>query len=675
MLTQAYSYARTGANLAETTLDTSNVNVSQFGKLFTRAVDGMLYAQPLFMSGLAIPQKGTHNVVFLATEHNSVYAYDADDPNASSPLWHVNLGTPVPSTDIDSGYSDLTPEIGITSTPVIDSATGTMYVVAKTKDSSGYHQKLHALDVATGGERLGGPAEIVASVAGTGAGASSGVVRFDPLLQLNRPGLLLLNGAIYIAFGSMGDVGNWHGWIMAYDPSSLRQLAAFNTTPDGDEGGIWGAGQGLTADQSGNIYVATGNGRYNAGSGGRNFGDSVVKLSPSLNVLDWFTPDDESRLDLDDMDLGSGGPLLLPGTSLVVVCGKDGMLRLIDTNAMGRFHASGNSVVQEFQAVGGIFLGRPVYWNSPNNGPVIFMWGEGEPLKAFKFSGGQFQVAPASQGSVLAPPGKSNSVPLSVSSNSSQPGSGIVWASCPDLADSNHQTVHGILRAFDATDLSRELWNSTMDSSRDDVGNYAKFASPAVVNGKVYEPSFSGVLNVYGLLPAPPGTCGATIGSTAQDFGTHGGTGSVSVTASSGCTWAATSNVDWIAITSGAVSSGSALVYYSVDVNEGPDRTGTITIAGNQVRVNQNQGCWFKLDRDTRRFGLGGGPGSVALVGSDSACPWTATSNVDWITITSQASGTGNATVDYLVAPLKKKRRTGTLTIGSTILTVNQSRN
>lgn len=675
MLTQAYGSARTGANLAETTLNTSNVNVRQFGKLFTRAVDGFLYAQPLIVSGLAMPQLGTHNVVFLATEHNSVYAYDADDPNASSPLWHVNLGTAVPSTDIDSGYSDLTPEIGITSTPVIDGATGTMYVVAKTKDAAGYHQKLHALDITTGGEKQGGPVEIAASVVGTGAGASSGVLRFDPLLQLNRPGLLLANGAIYIAFGSQGDVGNWHGWIMAYDPASLRQLAVFNTTPDGDEGGIWGAGQGLTTDLSGNIYVATGNGRYNAGSGGRNFGDSVVKLSAALNVLDWFTPDDQSRLDVDDMDLGSGGPLLLPGTSLLVVCGKDGMLRLIDTNGMGRFHSSGNNVVQEFQAVGGIFLGRPVYWISPNDGPVIFMWGEGEPLKAFKFSGGQFQVSPASEASVLVPPGKSNSVPLSVSSNGSQADSGIVWASCPDLADSNHQTVHGILRAFDATDLGRELWNSTMDSSRDDVGNYAKFGSPTVVNGKVYEASFSGVLNVYGLLPAPPGTCGATIGASAQDFGTHGGTGRVSVTAASGCTWAATSNVDWITITSGAVSSGSAVIEYSVDVNEGPDRTGTISIAGNQLLVTQNQGCWFKLDRDTQRFGLGGGPGRISLIASDPGCPWTAASSVDWITITSQPSGAGSATVDYFVAPLKKKRRTGMLTIGSTSLTVTQSRN
>jgi hypothetical protein len=675
MLTQSYSNTRTGANLAETTLNTSNVNVGQFGKLFTRAVDGFLYAQPLFMSGLAIPQKGTHNVVFLATEHNSVYAYDADDPNASSPLWRVNLGNPVPSTDIDSGYTDLTPEIGITSTPVIDPVTGIIYVVAKTKDASGFHQKLHALDVATGSEKPGGPAEIVASVAGTGAGASSGIVRFDPLLQLNRPGLLLANGAIYIAFGSQGDVAHWHGWVMAYDPSTLRQLAVFNTTPDGDEGGIWGAGQGLTAEPGGNIYVATGNGRYDAGSGGRNFGDSVVKLSPALNPLDWFTPDDQLRLDVDDMDLGSGGPLLLPGTSLLVVCGKDGMLRLINTNAMGRFHASGNDVVQEFQAVGGIFLGRPVYWLSPNNGPVIFMWGEGETLKAFKFTGDQIQAAPVSQSSILVPPGKSNSVPLSVSSNGSQAGSGIVWASCPDLADANHQVVHGILRAFDATDLTRELWNSTMAPGRDDVGNYAKFASPAVVNGKVYEASFSGVLNVYGLLPGFPGTCSATMESASQDFGTHGGSGSISVTASSGCTWTATSNVNWITITSGAALSGSGVVDFSVDVNEGPDRTGTLTIAGNPVTVTQNQGCWFRLDAANQRFGAGGGSASVALTASDPACPWTATSSVDWVAVTSEATGSGSATVTYSVAPLRKKRRTGTLTIGSTTLTVTQSRN
>jgi hypothetical protein len=674
MLTQAYSQARTGANLAETMLNTSNVNASQFGKLFSRSVDGFIYAQPLFVSALAIPQKGVHNVVFLATEHNSIYAYDADDPNASAPLWHVSLGNPVPSTDVDPNYSDLVPEIGITSTPVIDASSGTMYAVAKTKDSTGYHQTLHALDITSGGEKIGGPTEITASVSGTGAGTSSGRVRFDPLMQLNRPGLLLVNGVIYIAFGSQGDIGNWHGWLMAYDAATLNQLGVFNTTPDGDEGGIWGAGQGVTADEGGNIYVSTGNGRYDASAGGRNFGDSVIKLSPALNVIDWFTPADQLQLDQDDEDLGSGGPLLLPGTSLLAICGKDGMLRLIDTGGMGRFHPSSNNDAQELQAVDGIFLGRPVYWVSPNNGPVIFMWGEGSALKAFKFSG-QFQVAPVSQSSVVVPPGKSNSVPLSVSSNGSQQGTGIVWASCPDLADSNHQTVHGILRAFDATDLTRELWNSTLNQARDDTGNYAKFCAPMVVNGKVYQASFSGVLNVYGLLPAQSGACPATIGSASQDFGTHGGTGNVSVTAGPGCTWTATSRVSWIAITSGAVSSGNATIGYSVDVNEGPDRTGTLTVAGLAVTVNQNQGCWFKLDTTDQSFRASGGTGNVTVTGSDAACTWTASSNSDWITITSDSTGTGSGTLTYSVAPIKKKRRIGTLTIGSVTITVTQSRN
>jgi len=382
-----------------------------------------------------------------------------------------------------------------------------------------------------------------------------------------------------------------------------------------------------------------------------------------------------SKLDQDDEDLGSGGPLLLPGTSLLTICGKDGMLRLIDTGAMGRFHPASNNVIQEFQPVNGIFLGRPVYWVSPDNGPVIFMWGEGSPLRSFKISGGRLETSPLSQTSVLVPSGKSNSVPLSVSSNGSEPSSGIVWASCPDLADSNHQTVHGILRAFDATDLTRELWNSTLNQGRDDVGNYAKFCAPAVVNGKVYEASFSGVLNVYGLLPVQSGGCAATLGTTSQDFGTHGGTGTVSVTAASGCTWAATSSVNWIAITSGAVLTGNATVSYSVDVNEGPDRTGALTVAGQAVTVNQNQGCWFKLDSAQQSFRAGGGTGRVTITGSDPACTWTASSDADWITITSDASGTGSATLTYSVAPLRKKRRTGTLAIGSATVTVTQSRN
>jgi hypothetical protein len=273
VLTQHNDNFRTGANLNETQLNTTNVNVSQFGKLFSRAVDGFVYAQPLYLPDVAIPQMGVHNVVYVATEHNSVYAYDADDPAASSPLWQVNLGDSVPSTDIAPDYGDLIPEIGITGTPVIDPVAGAIYVVAKSKDRDGYHQKLHALDVSTGAEQFGGPVEIAGSVLGTGDANVNGTVGFDPFVQLNRPGLLLSNGRVYVAFGSHADMDPYHGWVMAYDAATLQQVAVYNTTPDGGRGSIWMSGQGLTADPVGNIYVTSANGTCDAAADcGRNLG-------------------------------------------------------------------------------------------------------------------------------------------------------------------------------------------------------------------------------------------------------------------------------------------------------------------------------------------------------------------------------------------------------------------
>lgn len=497
--------ARTGANLTENILNASNVNVSDFSKLFTRTVDGEIYAQPLYLSQVLMTRQGTHNVVYVATEHDSLYAFDADDPNASTPLWQVSLGTPVPSQDVctspSSGcpYNDLVPEIGITATPVIDVADGTIYVVAKTKTTShhnaSYHFKLHALDVASGAEKFGGPVEISAS-------------GFNPLYHLSRPGLLLLNGVVYIGFGSVGDINSWHGWVMGYNASTLQQIAVFNSTAGGNGGSIWAAGQGLAAD-AGNIYVMSANGSFDANSGGRDYGDSVLRLSTSsgLSLADYFTPDNQSFLSGNDVDLGSGGPMLLPGTNLLVGIGKDGVARLINTTNMGGFNALLNNDVQEFTAVAGscggvrgvCFMGAPVYWDSPSFGPAIYLWGSSDYLKAFKFNGKTFQTTPASQGAILDPTGLSNTVPLSLSANGSQAGTGIVWASAPYSEDANSGAVPGILYAFDAGDLSHELWDSKQNAARDDVGNYAKFSPPTIANGKVYVPTFSGQLVVYGL--------------------------------------------------------------------------------------------------------------------------------------------------------------------------------
>ncbi|HJT00257.1 MAG TPA: hypothetical protein VJ756_14295 [Terriglobales bacterium] len=500
--------ARTGQNLSETTLTTSNVNVSNFGKLFFRTVDGYIFAQPLYVSGLNVGG-ATRNVVFVATEHNSVYAFDADDPNHPAPLWHVNLGTPVPSDDVCvplgvCPYDDLQPEIGITSTPVIDTAANAIYVVAHTKNTSdsSYHFVLHKLSLTSGADIVT-PAEITAS-------------GFTALYQLNRPGLLLLNGAVYLAFGSAGDFGDWHGWVMSYDTTTLNQLHVYNSTPgnvqnfvqgESGGGGIFSCGQGLITDGT-YIYFLTGNGPFDANSGGQDYADSAIKLRASdLAFIDFFTPSDALTLGQNNIDLGAGGPLLIPNTNpgLLVGGGKDGVLRVLDTSNMGQFNTS-DQVVQEWQAItnGAWIMGSPVYWNSPNWGPVIYLWASGNVAKAWKFNGSTFQTTPVSLGSITSPAGESNTSPLALSANRQQAGTGILWAPTSSVGDPNKANQPGIFHAFDASNLNHELWNSQQDSARDAMGVFAKFNPPTVAKGKVYLGTFSGQLLVYGLNPPAP---------------------------------------------------------------------------------------------------------------------------------------------------------------------------
>ena len=514
VLTQHNDNARTGQNLSETTLNTSNVNQSTFGKLFWRTVDGFIFAQPLYVPGLTI-QGATHNVVFVATQHNSVYAFDADDPNSPAPLWQINLGNPVPMEDIciltgdnnpgDCPYYDISPEIGITSTPAIDPIGQIIYVVNRTKNVSdgSYHVYLHALNLTTGSEELGGPVEITGQVSGTGTGNVGGVITFDPTYHNQRPSLLLSNGVLYIAFGSVGDIGTWHGWVMSYNASTLQQESIFNVAPDGSEGGIWSSGQGLIADASGNVYLMTGNGDFNANlQGGRDYGDSFVKFSgPSLAVTDYFTPFNQGTLNADNTDLGAGGPMLMPNTGLLVGQGKDSVFRVVNSTNMGRYNSSFDNDVQEFTATTGPFFSSPVYWNSPNLGPLVYLWGPNDFLKAFQFTGSQFNSTPASQGTIQLPNHFSNAAALSLSANGSLSGSGILWTSATISGRATGVPAPGVIRAFDATNLTRELWDSTQNLARDDVGNYAKFVPPTVANGKVYAASFNGQLQVYGLNP------------------------------------------------------------------------------------------------------------------------------------------------------------------------------
>ncbi len=372
--------SRTGQNLNETILTPATVNSAKFGKLFTYSVDGYVYAQPLIMPSVNIAGQGLHDVVFVVTEHDSVYAFDADG-TTSSPLWKVSFIDPatgvttVPSSDVydNGGIPDLTPEIGITSTPVIDTSTGTMFVLAVTKENGSWVHRLHALDITSGAERSNSPVRIQGTVPGTGYDSVSGQVTFNSRRQLQRPALLLLNGLVYVAFGSYGDIDPYHGWIFAYNENSLQQTYIYNVSPNGTEAAIWQSGTGPSVDTSGNIYVITCTGVGTAQ------GNSFLKLSSSLQLLDYMTPFNQASLSPTDLDLGSGGAVLLPDqstgpTHLLVGAGKEGRVYLINRDNMGHFNSSGDNVVQELPgAVGPAHItsgnaamyATAAFWNVP----------------------------------------------------------------------------------------------------------------------------------------------------------------------------------------------------------------------------------------------------------------------------------------------------------------------
>jgi hypothetical protein len=526
VVTRSNDLGRTGANLNEVVLSTANVSAAQFGKLFSRAVDGHIYTQPLYVPGVNVPGKGVHNVVYVATQHNTVYAFDADDPAASAPLWQVSLGTSVPLPNADfgpPGFANIEVEVGIVGTPVIDSSSGTLYVVALTREPvpatcpCAYVHRLHALDLYTGAEKLGGPVVISGSALRL-AGGQTVQVTFDSKQHLQRPGLLLSQGRVYAAFGSYGDWQPYHGWIFGHDASTLQPVSIFNTTPTGAQGSIWQGGQGLAADVSGSIYAATANGTFDLNLGGPNYGDSILKLSPVpaaggvLPVADWFTPFNQADMDNNDMDMGSAGPVLIPGTSLVLAGAKTGELFLVDSAGMGHYNGPSGPdlIVQRFYVANGSLFGSPVYWNSPSGGRV-YVWGSKDGLKEFSFDGTRFQTTPVAVRSTslggIHPGGI-----LALSASGSTAGSGILWASNP-TTDASSQTVPGVLRAYDAANVGVELWNSEQNSAHDRVGNFAKFTPPTVADGKVFLATFSGELQVYGLFTpgiiTPP--CGGLV--------------------------------------------------------------------------------------------------------------------------------------------------------------------
>jgi hypothetical protein len=497
VLTYHYDLSRTGADLNETTLTPANVNSTTFGKLFVDPVDGKVNAQPLYVANLAIPGKGTHNVLFVATEHDTIYALDADHFTGinGTPLWKVSLlGTgEVPSDN--RGCGQITPEIGITATPVIDLSTDTMYVVAMSKLVSGstttYFQRLHALDITTGAEKFGGPVTITASAPGTGDGGST--VTFQAANQVNRPGLLLLNNVVYTFWGSHCDAGVYYGWIIAYDATTLKQLSVFNVDPNLQKGSVWASGVAPAAGSAGNIFLMTGNGGFDANTGGPDYGDTFLRLSTSsgLKVAGFFTPDNQQFLNQNDLDLGSGGVLLLPsnvGSSahryLAIGAGKGATIYLIDRVNPGGFDPNTDHVVQELTSVINKEYGAPAYFNG-----TVYIGSVSDPLMAFSISNAVLSTSPTSQTStVFGYPGTTPSISANGTTN------GIVWA-----AENGNVAV---LHAFDATDLSKELYNSNQAANnRDHFGMGNKFITPVIANGKVYVGTTTGVA-VFGLLPA-----------------------------------------------------------------------------------------------------------------------------------------------------------------------------
>ena len=490
VLTYHNNLARTGLDSHETLLTPADVSPSSFGRLFSDPVDGFVYAQPLYVAHVSIPGKGIHNVVYVATENDSVYAFDADQ--SGPPLWHASLlegGSPVPSAAVSCGQ--IVPRIGITGTPVIDRATGTLYVVAMvqhhTSHGDTYTQQLHALDIATGKEKLGGPVTIAGSVAGTGAGSKDGEIAFSGFLHLDRPGLALAGGVVYVSFGSHCDLGNYHGWVFAYGAAHLRRRAVFNTTPNGSQGAIWETGDAPAIDSKGHIFVMTGNGTFDTHA---DYGDSFIKLAlagNALDAIDSFTPYNQEKLNQDDLDLGSGGVVLLPAQPgqppLLVGAGKAGVLYLVNREHMGRFNPKSNGqIVQEIRGIGPNFS-TPAYWNGR-----LYVGTVGKPLKEYEVVNGRLSASPGSRTShSFNYPGTTPSI----SSNGNK--DAIVWALDTSTYISNGSAV---LYAYDATNLAHELYASPSHGSGD-VG--VKFTTPTIAHGMVYVGTENS-LEVFGLL-------------------------------------------------------------------------------------------------------------------------------------------------------------------------------
>lgn len=522
VLTQHNDNTRAGLNNKETALTTTNVNSASFGKLFTLTADDQVYAQPLVVGNLYIGT-GKHNVVFIATVNNTVYAYDADN---GSLYWGKNFTVPgmrpPNSGDMSSGwctpYLDITNNIGIVGTPVIDSVAQTIYFVARSTNGTQFLQHLHAVNIVSGNEQPGSPVAISASVPGSGDGSVNNVVSLDPLRNNQRQGLTLVNGTVYITYAGHCDWNPYHGWILGYNAQTLQQVLAYNDTPSGENGGIWESGMGMAADDQGNLYITTGNGTVGRGNlyvpTGNGTGEnnpnpdpndltnraeSALKLTPSgstLTVSSFFTPNNYLNLNINDGDYGVMGTLLIPNSNYYFTGGKDGNLYLLNKDNMGGYSPSSNQVQQTVPINVSLHC-QPAYFKGSSS-EFVYVWSENDQLRALSFnrSTNTFdnnQIV----SSVNGPVGDSGAE-LSTSSNNTLDGTGILWASYPLVGNAGHAVTPGVLRAFDANDITKELWNSTANAN-DAVGNFAKFSSPTIANGHVYLSTFSNQVVVYGL--------------------------------------------------------------------------------------------------------------------------------------------------------------------------------